>query len=363
MKILVATGSSGGHILPALSFINALRNTNQHIDTLLVISKRSLKYNLPLGNIKVKYVSFYPIKLSLKLENLIALLKFFQGTFQSLVLLMEYKPDIVVGFGSLDSVAIVFFAWMARIKTLIHEQNVTPGRANRLLAKFSDRIAISFEETRGYWQDYGKKIVLTGNPLRADLIPIEKNRAKEFLGLARDKFTILVMGGSLGSHRINLSFLESVSLLPDKSKIQVVHITGAADQEFVNHGYKDLNLYAKTFSFLNDMQFAYSACDLVVSRAGANAITEIIFFRLPAILIPYPHAYAHQLDNAKILAKQGCAMMINDGDLDGNVLKNAVESLYRNPLKLKEMCSGYDSLKLRNATELLVKEAVSLNYN
>src|SRR4030042_1525803 len=173
MKILVATGASGGHILPALSFIHALRNKDPRIDALLVIPKRSLKYNLPPVNVKVKYVSFSPIKLSLELKSLIALLKFFQGTLESLILLLEYKPDIVVGFGSLDSIPLVFFAWMARIKTLIHEQNVTPGRANRLLAKFSDKIAVSFEETMSYWQDYRKKIVLTGNPLREDLIPIE----------------------------------------------------------------------------------------------------------------------------------------------------------------------------------------------
>jgi UDP-N-acetylglucosamine--N-acetylmuramyl-(pentapeptide) pyrophosphoryl-undecaprenol N-acetylglucosamine transferase len=363
MRILVTTGASGGHILPALSFINVLKNKRQGVDVLLVIPKRSLKYNLSLGDIKVKYVSFLPIKLSLEFKNFIALIKLFQGALESLMLLLEFKPDIVVGFGTLDTVALVIFAWMARIKTLIHEQNVTPGRANRLLAKFSDRIAVSFEETKEYLKDYRKKVVLTGNPLRENLVPVEKERALSYLGLSRDKFTVLVMGGSLGSHSINVAFLKSISQLADKSKIQVFHITGDSDHVFVNNRYKDLNLDAKTFSFFSEMQFAYSACDLLVSRSGAAVVAEIIFFKLPAILVPYPYAYAHQLNNAKLLEKQGCACLIRDKDLDSTILKETIELFLNNPHKLADMRSSYETLKLYNASDLLANEAVSLNYN
>jgi UDP-N-acetylglucosamine--N-acetylmuramyl-(pentapeptide) pyrophosphoryl-undecaprenol N-acetylglucosamine transferase len=363
MRVLVATGSSGGHIFPALSFINALKDKYKKIDVLLVIPKRSANCNLSLDNIKVKYISFLPIQLSLEFKNLIALSKFCMGTLRSLTVLLEFKPDIVVGFGALDTIALMLFAWMARIRTLIHEQNVIPGRANRFLAKFSDRIAISFEETEKYLKDYRKKIVLTGNPLRQELTLIEKNTAQEFLGLAKDKFTILVMGGSQGSRHINEVFLQSLPMLSDKSNIQVIHITGIKDYALTYNKYKDLNLNHKTFSFLSEMQYAYSASDLVIARAGATAVAEIIFYKLPAILIPYPHAYAHQLENAKILRDKGCATIIKDQELNSGVLKKAIELFLHNPGKSKGMRSAYSSLKLLNANDLLVNEIISLNYN
>lgn len=362
MRILVAAGASGGHIFPALSFIRALKDKEKGIDALLVIPKRSAQYNLALAGVRVKYVSFLPVQLRLGKENFPALWGFLKGSLQSLYALLEFRPDIVVGFGALDTVPLLLFAWMARAKTLIHEQNVIPGMANSLLARFSDRIAVSFEETKGYLKDYARKVVLTGNPLRKELIRIEKNAAKEFFGLDKVKLTLLVMGGSQGSSSINAAFLKSVSLLTDKSGIQVIHISGKKDYGLIRDQYKDLNINAKVFGFSNDMQFAYSASDLVVSRAGATAVSEIIFYKLPAILIPYPYAYSHQSSNAGILRRQGCAAVIEDKQLCGTSLKETIESL-TNREKLERMRRAYDSLKSPEAGALLANEALSLNLN
>ena len=150
MKVLVVAGVSGGHIFPAVSFISALKEKHKEIATLLVLPVRSLKFGILLTDHKTRYISTSTISLSINSSNLIALAMFLKGAWESLRIILEFKPDIVVGFGGLDCLPCLFFAWFFRIKTLIHEQNVLPGRANKLLAKFVDQVALSFAETKKY---------------------------------------------------------------------------------------------------------------------------------------------------------------------------------------------------------------------
>ena len=363
MRVLVVTGSSGGHIFPALSFLDGLKNRHKEIDTLLVLPRSSLKLAtakaLALAY-KVDWISISPVKLNISLKDSLAIFNFLKGSLESLFIILRFRPDIVVGFGSLICVPMIMLAWLFRIKTLIHEQNVLTGRANRLLAKFTDRIAISFQETRGYLKINPDKIVLTGNPIRRELKRIDKSKAFSFFGLNDDKFTILVMGGSLGSHSINKSFFGAVSTISDKSRFQVIHISGPGDYSLLYNSYKDLGLEIKLFGFFQQMQYAYSIADLAVSRGGATTIAELMFFCLPAIIIPYPYAYSHQLGNARVLEKKGCAVLIKDSRLDANILRQALEDIMNNPDKAKLMRSGYDGFLKVNANDLLVDEVLSL---
>jgi UDP-N-acetylglucosamine--N-acetylmuramyl-(pentapeptide) pyrophosphoryl-undecaprenol N-acetylglucosamine transferase len=359
MRILVATGSSGGHISPALGFLDALKDKN--IETLLVLPKRSIVNQIQPFDYKVDYISISPIKLSLDFNNFFAILKFFKGFLESIFILLFFRPYVVVGFGSLTCVPLVMSAWLFRIRTLIHEQNVVPGRANRFLARFTDKITISFTETKSYFKGYQEKIVLTGNPMRKDLILINRMEASRFFGFTHDKFTILVMGGSLGSHSINVNFLKTISSLSDKYNLQVIHISGLKDYDFLKTRYRDLKVNIRLFSFLKSMQYAYSASDLVVSRAGATSIAEMIFFRIPAIIVPYPYAYKHQLNNAKVLEKKGCAIIIQDNELDADILTPAIIGLINNSDRLKEIRSSYDNFLKTNANDLLLDEVLSLN--
>ncbi len=361
MKILVVTGSSGGHIFPAMSLLDTLSNKRKGTDVLLVLPRKSITNQVENLKYKLKYISLSSIKLSFDFKNFIGILRFLKGSFESMFILLAFRPDIVVGFGSLVCIPMILFAWLFRIKTLIHEQNVIPGRANRLLAKFTDRIAISFAETGDYLKDSKRKIVLTGNPIRKELTRIDKSKALEFFGLSSGKFTILVMGGSQASHRINLEFLRAVSTIPDKSAFQVIHLAGRADLGLLEKSYKDLNIYFRLFDFLEPMQYAYSACDLVVSRAGATTIAEIIFFGLPAIIIPYPFAYKHQIANAKVLESLGAGIIIQDNELDMGILNKNIEELINNPARFKAMCSSYDDNSRLNANDLLADAVLSLS--
>ena len=360
MKILVITGASGGHIFPALGFLETLKNKYRNLDVLLVLPRKGVTNQIRNIDCKVNYVSFSSINLRFDFRNLVSGLIFFKGSWESMFILAQFRPDIVVGFGSLVCVPMILFAWLFRIKTLIHEQNVIPGRANRFLAKFTDKIAVSFAETFDYLQDYKRKIVLAGNPIRGGLRPVDKNKALDFFGLKSNKFTILVMGGSLASHRINLGFLKAVSAIAGKPGLQVIHLAGAKDVDFLKENYKDLNIDSRLFNFLESMQYAYSACDLVVSRAGATSIAEIMFFGLPAIIIPYPFAYRHQLANAKVLESIGSGIIIQDKDLDSDILKKNIENLINNNDRIEAMRSCYGNIPRMNTNDLLAEAALSL---
>jgi UDP-N-acetylglucosamine--N-acetylmuramyl-(pentapeptide) pyrophosphoryl-undecaprenol N-acetylglucosamine transferase len=246
------------------------------------------------------------------------------------------------------------------MKTLIHEQNVIPGRANRFLAKFVDKIAISFEETSDYWNDYKSKIIITGDPLRKELELIDKKKALDFFGLKSGKFTILVMGGSQGSRRINFGFLRAISAIAGKEDLQIIHLAGCADQEQLKNGYKDLRIDLRLFDFLEPIQYAYNASDLAITRAGATSIAEIIFFGLPAIIIPYPFAYEHQTQNARVLEKKGCGVIIGDSELDGDSLSRNMREIINNPDRLKKMRSSYKDMGRLNANVLLAEAVLFL---
>jgi UDP-N-acetylglucosamine--N-acetylmuramyl-(pentapeptide) pyrophosphoryl-undecaprenol N-acetylglucosamine transferase len=360
MKIIVTTGSSGGHIHPAVSFLDALGEKHKEIDALLVLPKRSRINQALLDKYRVKYISTSKIASGFKIKNITAILSFLKGAWESLCLVAVFKPDIVVGFGSRDSVAVLLSAWLFRIKTLIHEQNVIPGRANRLLAPFADKVAISFAETKDYLKLREARVIFTGNPIRRQLKRIDRQEAADFFGLDKNKFTILVMGGSQGSRHINAAFLRAVKELPQASSLQVIHLTGIKDFAAIEGGYKDLNIGAKVFEFLNPMQYAYSLADLAISRSGATSIAELIYFQLPALLVPYPFAYKHQLHNALVLENKGCAVIINDGELDTDRLSRVLDGLVHNPDKVRLMHAGYHDIPKANANDLLVNEVMSL---
>lgn len=376
MRVLAVSGASGGHIFPAVSFLRALKEAgpsfvqlapstveggagkDKEIEALLALPKNSIAAQLEPGDYRVKYLSIRSIGLGFSFRNLLALWGFLKGCGESLFLLLGFKPDAVVGFGGLNSVPLLLLAWLFRIKTFIHEQNVIPGRANRLLARFSDKVAVSFNETKNYLKIRPKRIIVTGNPLRRELKIIEKAQALNFFGFKEGKFTVLVMGGSLGSQKINACFLEAASLIADKSSFQFIHIAGAKDYPALENSYKGSGIQVKLLSFLKEMQYAYSASDLALCRAGATTIAELAFFALPAVIIPYPFAYQHQARNAAVLENRGAAVVISDDQLGGQLLMQALVSFLANPARLRAMRAGYSGFLKSNAGDLLARQVL-----
>lgn len=361
MKILAVTGASGGHIYPALGFLDTLKEKYKDTETLLVLPKTRISANIENSGNKISYISFFSFKTFLDFRNITAILGFIKCSFESLFIILKFRPDAVVGFGSLLSVPMVSLAWLFRVKTLIHEQNVVAGRANRLLSNFTDRIAVSFAQTRDYFSCSRDRIKITGNPLRKGLEKCGRIQGRDLLGLDKDKFTVLVMGGSQGSHSINLGFLKAISAVSDRNNLQIIHLTGEKDADFLRKAYAQLNINVKLFIFLKYMQYAYCAADLALCRAGATTIAEIAFFKVPAVLVPYPYANKHQLANAEVLAKAGCALLIEDSHLENGRLKQALEELIRNPDRLSSMRECYDNIVRGYSNDSLADEVMSLN--
>jgi UDP-N-acetylglucosamine--N-acetylmuramyl-(pentapeptide) pyrophosphoryl-undecaprenol N-acetylglucosamine transferase len=359
VKILIVSGSSGGHIFPALSFIEALKEKPHPPDMLLILPRENILKNTTVVPCPVEYLSIPVFKPGFTLSNLKGLLKLFNAGLETIYISLKFKPDIAVGFGSLICVPVVLSAWFFRVKTVIHEQNVIPGKANKFLAIVCDKVAVSFKETKDYFKEK-RKIVYTGNPLRKSIIKIDKKKALDFFGFEEDKFTILIVGGSQGSRRINQEFLKFAASQTVKGQLQVIHLSGEKDYSQLKQDYAGLGIKVKLFSFLDSMEYAYSASELVLSRAGAGTITEIIYFKIPAIIIPYPYAHKHQLANAEILEKYGCAIIIEDSKLNAGSLKQALVPLVDNRNKLESMRRGYDNLfkphAAKNLADLVMAE-------
>lgn len=358
-RVLVVTGASGGHIFPALSLIARLKDNPEGTAALLVLPKKHIKDEVISHN-DISYLSVSTLSAKLSFKNLAAAFGFLKSFLQSIFILAEFRPAVVVGFGSLTSVPVVFWAWFFRIKTIIHEQNVLPGRANRLLAMCADKIAVSFPQTKGCLKHYEEKIIFTGNPIRRELRRCAKKEARDFFGFDQEKLTILVMGGSQGSHRINYAFLDALKDIKALSGLQIIHLAGEEDYGLLKDRYGDLKAQVRLFSFLKEMQFAYSAADLAISRSGATTITELIYFALPAILIPYPFAWRHQLFNAKVLESCCAALVIEEEALGKAGLKEAITSLLNDPLRISLMHGAYKDISRPETDDLLAREALSL---
>lgn len=336
MRILAVAGSSGGHIYPARAFLDECVSADPGTKTLLVLPLPADGKGIPVRGHEIRYIGVHAVSRRLTAKNLLRILDLLKGFWASFRIIASFKPDIVVGFGSIPSIPVVACAWFCRITTVIHEQNVIPGRATRILSYIADMIAVSFGKTVSLLPSGVSKAVLTGNPLRSELVPVDKKKALDFFdpswGADTSRLTVLVMGGSQGSLSINRGFVSAYNASSWRSRARVIHLCGAGDKAGIE------KLYAregdvKVIPFLPEMEYAYSAADIVISRAGATTVSELIRFGLPAVLVPYPHAYDHQRANAQVLAEAGAAVIVADGDLLSGALRSALEEVLKPGVK------------------------------
>ena len=363
MKVLIASGGSGGHIFPAIALAQELRDKNREADILFVGSNTALDRRI----FEKEGFRYYllssnklPYKASFKTARFF--IKLFFDALRSFFLLARYRPDAVAGFGGYVSSPVIFASYILRIPTIVHEQNVVPGRANKMLFRFADRIAVSFEETKKYLGRFRGKAVFTGNPIRTTLMKNDRPANIKKFGLDPDKFTILVIGGSQGAHNLNKAFLDALAGFGrDKgSSLQVVHITGVTDYGWISQAYKDLAFEHRVFSFLDKIEEAYSISDLVVTRSGASAIFEIAYFGRPMILVPYPFAMSHQAQNASVFSKGGAAIQIDEKRISGDIIRQRIEGLLNDRGALDRMARSAKALSVPDSSRNLAFEVVNI---
>lgn len=321
MKFVIATGGSGGHFFPALRLARCLKSRSHHIKFMgalgngaPVLERENIDY------VPLEAKGFISRGLGGKIKAIWLLIRAY---FFCVTKLRESRPDAVIGFGSYASLPVVLAAVRLRIPSMIHEQNVIPGKANELLSRFVKKIAVSFAEGRKYFP--AEKTVLTGCPSQQPE-KLSRGELAAYFRLKEGKKTVLVVGGSQGSRRINEVFFEAVKVLCKTQDVQVIHITGKSDYLEFQKKYEQSEIGVALFEFLDKMGYAYAFSDVAVTRAGAVTVTELAAFQLPAVMIPYPHALGHQRENAKVLERIGLGEILEENVL---TVEKLVESILR----------------------------------
>ncbi|MEW6064390.1 MAG: undecaprenyldiphospho-muramoylpentapeptide beta-N-acetylglucosaminyltransferase [Bacillota bacterium] len=362
MRAILTGGGTGGHIYPALAIARGLQNRFPDTEILYVGTNRGLEADIvPKANFPFQAITVSGLERKLSLANLKVLWQAWQGCREAARIMKTFKPDVVIGTGGYVCGPVVMAAARRGIPTLIHEQNALPGITNRLLSRFVDQVAVTFEDSVKYFS--GKaKVVVTGLPVRPEIMQTDRTKALTSLNLHGEKLTLLVFGGSLGARRINQAMVEVVKRYGNDPKVQVLHATGQLGyQEFLNelanNGIvldKYVNIIVKPY--LYNMHEALAAADLVISRAGAATLAELTVSGLPSVLIPYPYASEnHQEHNARALADRGAAVLIKDADLTGGKLVETVENIINDTNRLENMSRASQKMGRPGALHDIIK--------
>lgn len=318
MTYLFACGGSGGHIFPALAVAEELERRNPDTRVFYACGGRDIESEIfrvvPKG--VVFPVEGAPFRGRGSIVDPLFLLKLTKGFFQARMLLKKLKPTLVAGFGGYVSFPVLMAAKQMGIKTVLHEQNVVPGRANRMLAGLVGATALSFEQSRASFKK-SHKIRVTGNPIRSSIETCDRHEALKFFEFTPDKKTLLVLGGSQGAESVNNLFLSSLAFWdePMKKRLQVLHLCGIMLPSQAEEACRNASVTSRAYSFFGRMDLAYGATDLCLGRAGATFLAEIHAKDLPAILIPYPFADGHQRVNARVFAENHRARVAEQSSL------------------------------------------------
>lgn len=359
INIVISGGGTGGHIYPAIAIANEIKVRYPDSSILFVGAQDKMEMEkVPEAGYDIKGLWISGIQRKITLKNLLFPVKLISSLLKSYKIIKSFKPNIAIGTGGFASGPTLMAASLRRIPILIQEQNSYPGITNRFLAKKASSICVAYDDLERFFPN--DRIVKTGNPVREDLLSIHIKEkiaeANEHFNLKRKKTTLLILGGSLGARRIN-ELIEANLELFKELKVQVLWQCGKLyfDQYKKYSETKNVGVYA----FLNRMDLAYAAADIIISRAGASSVSELCIVGKPSIFIPSPNvAEDHQTKNAKAIANKHGAILIKEEELDSFPL--IFESLLKDKGKQKHLSENIKELAMPNATHLIVNEMEKL---
>ena len=366
MKAIVSGGGSGGHIFPAVAIANAIRKRWSDAEILFVGAEGRMEMEkVPAAGYEIKGLPIAGLQRKLTLVNIV---KNIQLPFRMLKsrqmvrrILNEFRPDIVVGVGGFASEPTLKAAAKMGFKTLLQEQNSYAGLTNKMLARDAQAICVAYDGMERFFSK--EKIVFTGNPVRADIenIAVTAAEGRAHFGLAGEGRVLLSVGGSLGARTINQMILNHLHFFRE-NKIQLLWQTGRwmydeAVRAVENAGVGE---WVKVHQFISRMDMAYAAADVVISRAGAIAISELCIVGKPVVLIPSPNvAEDHQTKNALALVDKGAALMVRDVDCDNQCLPQVLD-LFEHSVKREQMSAAIQRLAVRGAADKIVDQIAKL---
>jgi len=359
-RVIIGGGGTGGHIFPAISIANALRSVDSEIEILFVGALNKIEMEkVPEAGYKIigLPVTGFERKLSLKIFSFF--LKLWKSLARSRKIIAEYRPDVAVGVGGYASGPILRAAIRKNIPILIQEQNSYAGVTNRILSQMAEKICVAYDGMEKFFPP--DRIILTGNPVRRDIIRMDsdKSEALNHFGLDPGKQTILVLGGSLGARTINESIAGSFTDIP--ADVQLLWQCGKLYFEEMKIRLEESgkkNIIVK--EFIREMNLAYTAADVIISRAGAGTISELALVAKPVILVPSPNvAEDHQTKNALSLVNKRAGILVKDSEAAGNLMERAIY-LLRNENERLTLSQNLKKLGIPDSAERIANEILTL---
>ena len=352
---MIAGGKTGGHLFPGLAVARRFMAMGTDKKVTFVGTRTGLEARvLPKEGIPLKLIYSAGIRGKGVVGTIKGLALIPVSFAQAMWSVIDFKPHAVLGVGGFVSGPVLTPACILRIPTAIQEQNLVPGITNRILGQLVDYVFTAFEERGQYFSE--KKLMVVGNPVRDDLItPPPGEQELHLEKLNPDYLTIFVFGGSQGSRPINravMDFLRSNPTLRDR--LNLIHQTGSSDLDEVNREYRDMGYKAIVIPFIHNMYEAYQSADLVIARAGAGTVFELMAVGKPSVLVPFPQAVSdHQTFNAVALASRGAAMMVRQAEIEKGALNRTLKELLSNTDRLKEMGEKAQSLARVDAADVI----------
>lgn len=362
LRVIISGGGTGGHIFPAIAIANALKKINASTEILFVGANGRMEMEkVPAAGYKIEGLNISGIQRKFSVQNLLLPFKIVQSVLRARMIIKNFKPDVAVGVGGYASGPLLFAATGMNIPALIQEQNSFAGITNKLLAKRVNRICVAYEAMEKYFPS--EKIMMTGNPVRENMVDIEGKReeALRFFKLVPEKKTILLIGGSLGARTLNESIASGLTLLAEKN-IQLIWQTGKS----FFHKAKELTaIYSEkgigAYDFIQRMDYAYAAADVVISRAGASSVSELALVAKPSILVPSPNvAEDHQTKNALSLVNKNAAVLVKDGEAASLLISKAIELISNESMK-KSLIENIAKLALSNSAQVIAEEVYQIS--
>ncbi len=346
MRVIISAGGTGGHIYPALAIINKIKELEPNSEFLYIgTHNRMEKDIIPKYNIPFETIEIYGINRKNIFKNFKTLKCFYNSIKKCKKLIKEFKPDVVIGVGGYVTGAVIYSAKKLGYPTFIHEQNSIPGKANLFLSKYADKIGVSFKSTIKEFPEY--KTVYTGNPCSEEAIKKEIVPKSKY-GLTNKKLVLIVMG-SLGSEKITSMMKKTIDLFSNK-EYEVIFVTGSSSyDEFENI---KLSKNVKVVPYIENLSGFMKNVDVMVSRAGASTLSEIMALQIPSILIPSPYLpNNHQYKNAIDLVEKKAALLIEEKNLNGKLLVEQIDELINNKELYKDIKENLKKLSITDSAD------------
>ena len=363
MRVIFAGGGTGGHINPAISIADYAKSQDPEFEALFIGTERGLENKLvPKAGYDIKYIDIAGFNRKNLLKNISVIKKLIKSRIDCRKIIRNFKPDCVVCTGGYVSGPVIMAAAKEGIPSLIHEQNVYPGLTVKGSEKYVEYLAVSFDETVNL-MNAKEKCVVTGNPIRTQILEADKEVARKKLGV--DKPFVLVFGGSLGAQKINETMLEVIPKIKEKGGIKLLFGTGernygAVRDALTGIGITEEDKDIEVVSYIDNMAEVMAAADIVIARSGAITVSELAALKKPSILIPSPNVVRnHQEQNAREFEKNGAAAVITEAELSAEVLYEKIVSMLEDCDALSDMSENLGKIAKTDALpgiyELMIK--------